>query len=1041
MDAGSWKTVRIFVSSTFRDMHAERDHLVKVTFPAVRQWCAEHRLFLDEIDLRWGITRQEADEGKALEICLREVDEARPLFICLLGGRYGWVPTETPPSNRYMLPEMSTEDLLSITHLEVLHAALDPIPKWGGFKDSPAQQAFFYLREKESIPLPENVPAPQRGLFTKVYIEDSPTSVTKLAALKHDLEVKFLPQGRLRYYSGEWDPNAENPEIPGLVGRLGHLDRFGQFVEEDLRRGITEMFPDRFSGSSDLPSRRPLGEEEIHASFIRARLRAHVPRMVLENRLKAYIADPEERRPLLVTGQPGSGKSSLLAHWTNSLAGISGLRSVSRFIGASPASVNLPRLLADLAQHLGDGNSRPLNTKSLPEALRGWRRFLDTRRGEQYLFVLDGIDQLDDRASPERAAEWLPNPLPEGVKAVISVADASPERPGARWALALRRFDFLEMEVPGLTATECQAIIHEVPSLVCKSLSQDQVATLMENPSSRNPLFLRVVLDELRMFGSFEKLTEEIGSLPKGDGSSEFALDELFGRVLARMERDAARQATGLVPRLFGWLARAREGLTERELEGLIRDQFPNEDQRVVWQAVQVVLRQMRLYLLVKAHPGGLVWDFYHRSFWAASRKKYTIGQRIPSELAAYFSSQPTRLAGGGWNMRKIAELPRHQLDGALWDDFTKTTTEEEWVECCSESGLGDELAELFEEGHRRSRSDSPEAARRLIDATARAMVSADARGNLAFNIDSVHSWLFVLSDQAYYRELLETMVGGTPTRDAQTLSAASYLAEQLRRIPDLPAASALFSTIEPELTRRGMWKAASRVIYGRGYIRFLSACNESDLEEAGLLMESSVEPGKLAGDIVGAWIGKSLSFLFRHLACRLRGTADPAAYAASIQGALEVFEARAYGDSPDPRAERWVRNVLSQFHDLAWETRDASALAAWKHRIMTNPWELRYGDRNEHLLLDAREFVLTGDPKAGAECYQQHRQRVPGRWEMAMEGVSRLFLELGDALALAGDASGARQVLETALQARDDQGNFFWKYSARVALERTWHS
>jgi len=30
---GRWKTVRIFISSTFRDMHAERDHLVRMVFP------------------------------------------------------------------------------------------------------------------------------------------------------------------------------------------------------------------------------------------------------------------------------------------------------------------------------------------------------------------------------------------------------------------------------------------------------------------------------------------------------------------------------------------------------------------------------------------------------------------------------------------------------------------------------------------------------------------------------------------------------------------------------------------------------------------------------------------------------------------------------------------------------------------------------------------------------------------------------------------------------------------------------------------------
>jgi hypothetical protein len=31
------KTVRVFVSSTFRDMHAEGDHLVTVVFPELRE--------------------------------------------------------------------------------------------------------------------------------------------------------------------------------------------------------------------------------------------------------------------------------------------------------------------------------------------------------------------------------------------------------------------------------------------------------------------------------------------------------------------------------------------------------------------------------------------------------------------------------------------------------------------------------------------------------------------------------------------------------------------------------------------------------------------------------------------------------------------------------------------------------------------------------------------------------------------------------------------------------------------------------------------
>jgi telomerase protein component 1 len=55
-----WKTIRVFISSTFRDMHAERDWLVKRVFPELRQRLEKHRVHLIDIDLRWGITREQA---------------------------------------------------------------------------------------------------------------------------------------------------------------------------------------------------------------------------------------------------------------------------------------------------------------------------------------------------------------------------------------------------------------------------------------------------------------------------------------------------------------------------------------------------------------------------------------------------------------------------------------------------------------------------------------------------------------------------------------------------------------------------------------------------------------------------------------------------------------------------------------------------------------------------------------------------------------------------------------------------------------------
>ena len=50
------KTFRIFISSTFRDMHAERDHLARFAFPEVKEKCRQQRVHLIDVDLRWGVT-------------------------------------------------------------------------------------------------------------------------------------------------------------------------------------------------------------------------------------------------------------------------------------------------------------------------------------------------------------------------------------------------------------------------------------------------------------------------------------------------------------------------------------------------------------------------------------------------------------------------------------------------------------------------------------------------------------------------------------------------------------------------------------------------------------------------------------------------------------------------------------------------------------------------------------------------------------------------------------------------------------------------
>ncbi len=86
--AEPWKEVRVFISSTFKDMQAERDHLVRFVFPRLREELLKRRMHLVDVDLRWGVT----SDQDAFDLCIDEIKRCHPRFLCMLGGRYGWIP-------------------------------------------------------------------------------------------------------------------------------------------------------------------------------------------------------------------------------------------------------------------------------------------------------------------------------------------------------------------------------------------------------------------------------------------------------------------------------------------------------------------------------------------------------------------------------------------------------------------------------------------------------------------------------------------------------------------------------------------------------------------------------------------------------------------------------------------------------------------------------------------------------------------------------------------------------------------------------------
>ena len=97
----------MFISSTFRDMHAERDILVRSVFPELRRRAASHCLYLQEVELRWGVTEEES--SRAAELCLSEVCRSQ-MMVGILGERYGLVPPKPDlpdlPQHSWVRPDI-----------------------------------------------------------------------------------------------------------------------------------------------------------------------------------------------------------------------------------------------------------------------------------------------------------------------------------------------------------------------------------------------------------------------------------------------------------------------------------------------------------------------------------------------------------------------------------------------------------------------------------------------------------------------------------------------------------------------------------------------------------------------------------------------------------------------------------------------------------------------------------------------------------------------------------------------------------------------
>jgi hypothetical protein len=594
------RQMRVFVSSTFRDMRAERDELARHVFPKIRKLCADRRVTFTDVDLRWGITDEQTAAGQVLPICLDEIRRCRPYFISLLGDRYGWVP-------RLDGPILETETWLrrnegkSYTELEILHGVLN--------EPGMVQHAYFYFRDPGYV---EHLPD---SATRADYLPESPTAAASLAQLKQ----------RIREQAYELSPEQSATQgavmdagYPRYPLRENYRDprQLAEWVERDLTDLVNQLYPaDESITALDLE----ILDQEMQAESYAA---VYIRRPEYFRRLNDHVAAGGP--PLLVLGDSGAGKSALLANWALDFQSRHPDQPVLlHFVGATPQSSNwvwlLTRLMTEIKQRLQLTEEVPPDKDKLRERFPEFLR-LAAAKG-RLVVVLDGLNQLADRDHALELA-WLPGVLPSNIRLIVSTL------PGPVLEAARHR-GWQEMTVGLLEPGERRELIVEYLAQFAHALSQQQLDLLAQAPGSSNPLFVRTVLDELRLFGSHEQLPGEIAQyLQYRDVGS------LFGRILERWENDYERDRPGLVRDALTYLYVARRGLTEVELRELLGTEGQPLPQ-AVWGALRLAAASAVL------ERSGL-FVFAHQFLRDAVQQRYLTSpqqeKNVRTVVAEYFA-------------------------------------------------------------------------------------------------------------------------------------------------------------------------------------------------------------------------------------------------------------------------------------------------------------------------------------------------------------------------------------------------------------------
>ncbi len=255
------RELRVFISSTFLDMKEEREMLMTKVFPMLIQKAKSRRVTLIPMDYRWGILTNnvftEKNEVRIVDVCLREIEKAQ-CFIGIIGNRYGWCPSSKVLNQSSVLSHQHVDFInpgMSLTEIEM---------RYGIINCTEQGNAFFFIKEK--------------------------TPNTEIEMSVQKFRNKILKEKD----NGNYE-----------IHNYSTLESLSQQVEIAVNKVLDNLFPDVKLDDFQL--------EDINQQYI---LKSYTKNYIPPKKLIKKIDDEFKKNQfVIVTGDVGMGKSSLIANW------------------------------------------------------------------------------------------------------------------------------------------------------------------------------------------------------------------------------------------------------------------------------------------------------------------------------------------------------------------------------------------------------------------------------------------------------------------------------------------------------------------------------------------------------------------------------------------------------------------------------------------------------------------------------------------------------------------------------------------------------